>query len=154
MDWIDEAEREVVERILLLHALLSASFGQAGAADRADHLAGLPLLMRLPILLALSRAEAAAQAWLAGMPPACLARLAQDLPALDAAADTGTWAERLGARLLALVAVLTLVLALAAAEAPSPNPAAARRALRACAPDLASSSIPRGPAPTPAPDTS
>jgi hypothetical protein len=154
MDWIDEAEREVVERILVLLALLSGSFGQAGRAGRADRIAGLPILMRLPILLALARAEAAAQCWLAGLPQASLDALPQDLPALAAAPETGSWAERLGRRLQALAAVLTLVLARAASEAPSRADTTDVPSLRAIARHLRAAVTPGVPAPTPAPDTS
>jgi hypothetical protein len=157
VDWIDEAEREVVERILVLLALFSGCFGQAGPAGEAgggDRLASLPLLMRLAILLALARAEAAAQSYLAGLPPAALAGLVPEVTALDAGADAGSWAERLAARLLALAAVLTLVLARAWQEAPTRVHAAGRRALRAIAPAFRTAATLRGLVPTPAPDTS
>jgi hypothetical protein len=145
MDWIDEAEREVVERILVLLALLRGCAGHAGSVDR---IARLPLLMRLPVLLALSRAEAAAQSWLAG--------LSIGLPALaDATAlDTGAWSERLAARLQALAAVLTIVLARRACEAPPQAGDGIRRILRSLAPRSPAASRLRGPAPLPAPDTS
>jgi hypothetical protein len=148
VDWIDEAEREVVERILVLLALLR------GCAGGVDCIARLPLLMRVPVLLALSRAESAAQSFIAGLPPAVLAGFAADLPAFDEACETGSWAERLAARLMALAAVLSLVLACGACEEPSRARGAIRDGLRSPAPRRPAASAYRGPAPTPAPDTS
>ena len=96
MDWMREAETDVLEHIL---ALL-VSF--AGLADRA---AGLPLCLQLPVFVFLTQGEAVARSFVIGLPAGA--------PAAIAGSHAGDRAERLAADFRALARMLRSLLDLA-----------------------------------------
>ncbi len=139
MDWIDEEEWELMQHIVALLVSL------AGLAERA---AGFPLVIRLPVLLVLGRAEAIVRSRLLGLPRRAAA------PA-DAADLAGCgMAERLAARLLALAEELAAPLAEACRGVPLALRRARLRAVYARAFREVHALPACPPARNPAPDTS
>jgi hypothetical protein len=94
MDWMREAETEVLEHILALLVSFSA------LADRA---AGMPLCIQLPALAFLAHGEAVARSFVVGLPAGAAASAT--------ASQAGDRAERLAADFRALARLLRALLA-------------------------------------------